>query len=418
MAEIVVGDVIARLRLDASGFDQALTQAQQRLTQLSQTMGQVRQQQTGSQQATQQQAQAFQQLTQTIQQQTQATQQQTQGLQQHAQAFQQQAQALQQAAQATQQLSQQQAQLTSQVQQATTAAQASGSAWRTALSVAGGIGVATSIGAIVSQMKELATSIVTVGVQLQQLRQQFTAIQGVNSGAAAFQQMIGLAQRLGIELAPLAEGFRRFDAATRGTAIQGEQAARIFENIVVGMRAMGASSQQTERGLLALQQMVSKGVVSQEELRQQLAEALPGAVQIAARAFGVTTQELNKMLEKGQDSIEFVRRLSDQMRTELGGTVATATNTAAAAFQRLANEVKLAGETIAASGLLDMLRSMAETATTLLTTVRKVQDERTREAGPPVGALPQGGVGLPAAIRERQAELERLQAQITGAQAG
>jgi len=569
VAEITVGDVVARLRLDASGFDQALTQAQQRLTQLTQTMGQVQQQQQGGQQSTAQLSQAYLALAQSITEQTQAysqaqsaalqykqaqdqvreaTRQQQvatraaatdaqqasqevvaaagraaqaqqavvqqqqagartaatearqaaqdvaavaqraaqaqeaavrqqqvaarqaaqearqsaqevaaaaqrvaqvqqaamqqqqvasrQAAQEARQAAQEVAAAAQRAAQAQQAAVQQQqvgarqaaqearqlAQETARVQReaAQDAAQGAGrlgAALSTALSVAGGIGIATSLGAIIGQMKELATSIVAVGIQFQQLRQQFTAIQGVNAGAAAFQQMINLAQRLGIEVLPLAENFRRFDAATRGTAIQGDQAARIFENMVVGMRAMGASSQQTERGLLALQQMVSKGVVSQEELRQQLAEAIPGATQIAARAFGVTTQELNKLIEKGVDSIEFVRRFSDQFRTEFGGTVATATDTAAAAFQRLSNELKLAGETIAASGLLDMLRSLAEAATTLLATLRKVQEERSREAGPPVGALPQGGVGLPAAIRERQAELQRLQAQITGAQA-
>jgi tape measure domain-containing protein len=373
LAEIVVGDIVAKLRIDASGFDQALTQAQQRLSQLTQTMGQLRQQQTGGQQSTAQLSQAYLALAQSIAQQTQAyTQVQDAALQYK--------QVQDQVREATRLQREEQRQATAALREAATAGETAGRVLSTALSVAGGIGIATSIGAIIGQMKELATSIVTVGVQFQQLRQQFTALQGVSAGAAAFQQMINLAQRLGIELAPLAEGFRRFDAATRGTAIQGEQAARIFENMVVGMRAMGASSQQTERGLLALQQMVSKGVVSQEELRQQLAEAIPGATQIAARAFGVTTQELNKLIEKGVDSIEFVRRFSDQFRTEFGGTVATATDTAAAAFQRLSNEIKLAGETIAASGLLDMLRSLAEAATTLLATLRKVQEERSRDA--------------------------------------
>ena len=385
---------------------QEVAAAAQRTAQIQQAA--VQQQQVASRQAAQEARQSAQEVAAAAQRAAQAQQ----------AAVQQQQVAARQAAQEARQLAQERRAAEQQAaQDAAQNAGRLGAALSTALSVAGGIGIATSIGAIISQMKELATSIVAVGVQFQQLRQQFTAIQGVSAGAAAFQQMINLAQRLGIEVIPLAENFRRFDAATRGTSIQGEQAARIFENMVVGMRAMGASSQQTERGLLALQQMVSKGIVSQEELRQQLAEAIPGATQIAARAFGVTTQELNKMIEKGTDSIEFVRRFSERFRMEFGGAVATATDTAAAAFQRLSNEIKLAGETIAASGLLDTLRSLAEAATTLLATLRKVQEERSREAGPPVGALPRGGVGFPPAIRERQAELERLQAQITGAQA-
>ena len=52
--------------------------------------------------------------------------------------------------------------------------------------------------------------------------------------------------------------------------------------------------------LLAVSQMISKGTVQAEELRGQLGERLPGAFQIAARAMGVSTQELGKMLEQGK----------------------------------------------------------------------------------------------------------------------
>jgi len=399
VSEILLGDVVARLRADNSQFTQAMTDAAQRLNALNQALTQTRTQSATTQQSTQQVAQAFQALNQSIQQQTQAYTQAQGATQQYRQAQLQLLDAIRQQRQ--------------EQEQATQATQAHGTALRAVFSIAGGIGLATSIGAIVGQMKELATSIITVGVQFQQLRQQFTATQGVSGGAANFQQMIGLAQRLGVELVPLAEGFRRFDAATRGTAIQGDQAARIFENMVTGMRALGASSQQTERGLLALQQMVSKGVVSQEELRQQLAEAIPGATQIAARAFGVTTQELNKMIEKGQDSIEFVRRFSDQFRTDFGGNVATATNTVAAAFERFTNELKLAGAAAASSGLLDMVRKLADAATSLLESFRKVREERERALGGPAPAIPASLQGLSPALQGRQQEIEDLRQQVT-----
>ena len=45
---------------------------------------------------------------------------------------------------------------------------------------------------------------------------------------------------------------------------------------------------------------MSKGTVQAEELRGQLGERLPGAFNLAAQAMGVTTQELNKMLDNGE----------------------------------------------------------------------------------------------------------------------
>src|SRR5690606_22452128 len=51
---------------------------------------------------------------------------------------------------------------------------------------------------------------------------------------------------------------------------------------------------------LALEQMLSKGKVTTEELRRQLGERLPGAMGIMAKAVGVSVSQLDKMLKKGE----------------------------------------------------------------------------------------------------------------------
>jgi tape measure domain-containing protein len=63
---------------------------------------------------------------------------------------------------------------------------------------------------------------------------------------------------------------------------------------------MGLSAEDTEGIFLALGQMISKGTVQAEELRGQLGERLPGAFNLAAQAMGVTTAQLDKMLQNGQ----------------------------------------------------------------------------------------------------------------------
>ena len=59
---------------------------------------------------------------------------------------------------------------------------------------------------------------------------------------------------------------------------------------------MHLSAYESEGAFKALEQMLSKGKVSAEELRGQLGERIPGAFQIAARAMGMTTSELDKFM--------------------------------------------------------------------------------------------------------------------------
>jgi len=354
LAEIVVGDVVAKLRIDASGFDQALTQAQQRLTQLSQTMGQVRQQQTGSQQATQQQAQAFQQLSQT-------TQQHTQALQQHTQAT-------AQAGQATAGLRQQQAQLATQVQQTTVAAREAGSALQTALSVAGGIGIATSLGAIVSQLKEFAASAVDVATRMQSLRASLAALGGgIGAGQQQFAQLFQTAQQLGVAFEPLARGWRQLTAAATQANLPLEDQRRLLNAVSNEARRVGASNDELGRIITALAQTASKGVVSMEELRQQLGEALPTALAALARGMGYTTEQITKLVETGTlrfvpFALAFTRGL-EEMQSASGKMA----DGAQQAFNRLGNAL-IAFKDALGANVLPELERIAKVATGILDT--------------------------------------------------
>ncbi|TAN52019.1 MAG: hypothetical protein EPN21_05135, partial [Methylococcaceae bacterium] len=109
-----------------------------------------------------------------------------------------------------------------------------------------------------------------------------------------------VSDRLGVSLTGAAAGFVKLTAAAQGTSLQGDAARRVFESVAKAGSALGLSSDEVNGALLAISQMMSKGTVASEELRGQLGERLPGAFQVAARAMGVTTAELSKMLEQGQ----------------------------------------------------------------------------------------------------------------------
>lgn len=143
-------------------------------------------------------------------------------------------------------------------------------------------------------------------------------------------------QALGLDLKSAGAAFASLTAAARGTRLEGEGARSVFDAVAKASTAMGLSADETKGSLLAIQQMISKGTVSAEELRGQLGERLPGAFQIAARAMGVTTQQLGKMLEQGQLATDvFLPRFAAQMRIEMGGAAARAADTVQANLNRL-----------------------------------------------------------------------------------
>ena len=282
MADISLGNIVANLKIDSSGLQQGLQQAQQAFAQLQQSARTVTQSQG--------------QLLQGFQQVTQATAGQAQAAQTVSQAQRQTAQTAQQATQALQGLQQGMA-ATAQATQAATAAAGS---WRAAFQIAAGIGLATTIQGIAGAFKNVATESIRAAISAEQLTRAFRAIEG--SSAAAQRTMTSLfasAQRVGADFTTLATSFKSFEASAMGTSLAGDGIRRVFDQIVSGSRVLGLSSQQLGLSITALSQILSKGRLSAEELNQQLAEHVPMARAGIAQSLGVTTQALTRLTEDG-----------------------------------------------------------------------------------------------------------------------
>ncbi|MGT2429242.1 phage tail tape measure protein [Cupriavidus basilensis] len=160
------------------------------------------------------------------------------------------------------------------------------------------------------------------------------------------------ANRLGLDLTVAANSFVKLSAAARETTLEGKGARDIFLAISEASAVMHLSAAESEGALLAISQMISKGTVQSEELRGQLGERLPGAFQTAARAMGVTTAELSKMLEQGEViSSDFLPKFAAQLRKELAGSVEEAANSTQAALGRIDSAWTDLKRTVADSGL-------------------------------------------------------------------
>ena len=111
--------------------------------------------------------------------------------------------------------------------------------------------------------------VVRTGIQMSQLRGSFTAVSGsVASGSREFQFAVTTANRLGLEVKSVAEQYRSLTAATRGTELTGQDTRALFVALSNAAQAYGLSTEQLGRAMTAFQQIISKGKVSQEELRR------------------------------------------------------------------------------------------------------------------------------------------------------
>ena len=109
-----------------------------------------------------------------------------------------------------------------------------------------------------------------------------------------------VAEKLGLEVLSTSQSFAKLTASSQGTSMQGQATRDVFFSVSKAAASLGLSADESAGALLAISQMMSKGKVQAEELRGQLGERLPGAFNMAAKAMGVTTAELDKMLQNGQ----------------------------------------------------------------------------------------------------------------------
>lgn len=152
----------------------------------------------------------------------------------------------------------------------------------------------------------------------------------------------GTADSLGISYEALASSYKGLKAASNGTILEGQATERIFSAVARAGAALKLSNDDVKGSLLALQQMMSKGTVSAEELRGQLGERLPGAFKLMAQGLGVTEIKLNKMLEQGEVlATDALPKLAIELEKTYGKDAQNNIDTMAGGWTRATDQLKL-----------------------------------------------------------------------------
>lgn len=258
----------------------------------------------------------------------------------------------------------------------------------------GKVGLGALIGAgWIKAIQEGAEAIYEASVRAERLRTVLDFSSG-GRGASELDFVRKVAGDLGLELNATAKAYGGLAAAARGTSLEGDRAKDVFSAVAKAASVMGLSADDTSGVLLALQQMISKGKVSAEELNGQLGERLPGAAQIAARAMGVTTAELGKMMEDGELlATDFLPKFARQLNEELGGAAEAAANRLEAGTNRMGNAWERLKTTVGDTGLARAMSTAAGGLGNDMTAISEAM-ERARVSGKGFFGQMNDGLGM------------------------
>jgi tape measure domain-containing protein len=220
--------------------------------------------------------------------------------------------------------------------------------------IAAGNIIADAVGALVERVKELGRQFILVNVQAETMTRGLTAI--YKSSAIAAEQMAflrGTASAAGLSISDISDSFVRFNAATKSSNIPLAQSNELFRAVAQASATLGLSSQRATLAIDALGQIASKGVVSMEELRQQLGDSVPGALSLTAKGVGITDAELIKLVESGKlASRDFFPAFTKGLQT-----LTAETDGIQASWNRFKTTLTLVAQSIGDAGFITVLTS-------------------------------------------------------------
>lgn len=195
-----------------------------------------------------------------------------------------------------------------------------------------------------------------------------TALKNVSAGTKGFAENLrflsDLAKKYGMEINTLTGNFAKFTAAATQANMPMDEQKKVFESISRACTAFGLSAKDTNSVFVALSQMMGKGKISSEELRKQMGEKLPVALQAMAKAAGVSMGQLEKLLKQGKlmsSKIipEFAEALNEMIPNVDTDNLETSLNRLRNTFTEIVNS---SGFQEKYKALIDGLRSLLETA--------------------------------------------------------
>ena len=196
-----------------------------------------------------------------------------------------------------------------------------------------------------------------------------TALKNVSGTMGQFAEnqrfLLDMAKKYGLEINALTGNYAKFTAAASISGMTILEQRKIFESMSRAVTAFGMSAEDSNGVFLALSQMMSKGKISSEELRLQMGERLPIALQAMAKAAGTSVAGLDELMKKGKlmsaDVLpKFAKALDEMIPNVYTDNLETSLNRLKNAFTELVDEADIKGKY---KSLIDWVTGAVKTAT-------------------------------------------------------
>lgn len=162
------------------------------------------------------------------------------------------------------------------------------------------------------------------------------------------------AERMGLELGTIIQDSAKLFVAGKEAKLDSKTVKYIFEQFSGFGQLMGADAE-TQSGIYkALEQMLSKTTVQAEELKGQLADRLPAATNLFAKALGVSNAELMTMMKDGKVlAADVLPKVAALIEQTYGSNIEKTQKSLVAEQSRLNNAFKDWIRIIADAGVMD-----------------------------------------------------------------
>jgi tape measure domain-containing protein len=208
--------------------------------------------------------------------------------------------------------------------------------------------VNNTAGELTRSLIQANSALEKTGVLLKGLSQASTESEKIKEVGNSMKFLLDTAKQAPFSLKEISNSFVKMKSVGIGDV---EQKVRTLSNAISNF---GGDDQSMHRATVAIQQMVSKGVVSMEELRQQLGESVPGAMQAMADGMGVTMQSLIKEISKGKvKAIPAIEGMMAEMESSMAGASARMMNTWEGMTSQLATNWMIAQKQIGDAGAFE-----------------------------------------------------------------
>ena len=169
-------------------------------------------------------------------------------------------------------------------------------------------------GGLVTGVIQINAEFERLNVLLQGMSKGTTEIERAADATEQFNQVMALAKSAPFTVKELTNSWVKFKSVGL------EPADGSLRALTDAVARFGGTDDIMHRATIAVQQMAGKGVISMEELRQQMGEAVPQALVLLARGMNMTVGEMVDAISKGKvEATSALEKLFTEFRLTFGG---------------------------------------------------------------------------------------------------